>query len=333
MAIKSCVSYPGAKWKAMPQILELIPEGIKDWREPFFGGGSVTLGFLQDEKSKDCERFVVGDIAPEMYSLWKGIQDDHKKVIDIATDMWNTKVPTHNAIHNTPLLFEKVIKEISILRGKAEEFVVSDPYILEVWLQAEKEGMEFWNWASKVDTCKMSLHERAARMFLVNRVSFSGMGDSGSLSKDQLLDFKLAHLNKIAEVAPLLQRIEIYMQGFQDTMKDCSIDNGFIFLDPPYLRQEKSALYGRGGDTHKGFPHKEFAEHCKQTKTPWLVTYDDSVAVRKLFRGKDIYIKPFTITYTMAGKTSEDALAGEELFIANYDINKEEGNSDVLDLL
>ena len=31
-------------------------------------------------------------------------------------------------------------------------------------------------------------------------------------------------------------------------------------------------------------------------------------------------IRPFRLTYTMAIEQSEDALAGEELFIANYDI-------------
>jgi hypothetical protein len=36
---------------------------------------------------------------------------------------------------------------------------------------------------------------------------------------------------------------------------------------------------------------------------------------------------PYKTVYTMAGQTAEDALAGEELYLANYDISK----SDILD--
>ena len=320
MAIKSCISYPGAKWKALPQILELIPEGITDWREPFFGGGSVTFGFLQSEKSKDCKKFVVGDLATEMYALWKGIQEDAGKVTDIAISWWNEKCPTHVYIQNTPMLFEGVQREIQILRGN-DKVNKSDDDIRNIWLKAEAEGIEFWNWAATVDCTKLSMLERAARTFLVNRISFSGMGDSGSLSKDQYLDFKAEHIQKIKEVAPLLQKLEIYNQSFELTMANCPKKGGFIFLDPPYCNQEKSGLYGKNGDTHHGFPHKEFARVCKQTEANWLITYDDSIAVRRMFREKNLYLRPFNLVYTMAGKCSEDALAGEELFIANYDIS------------
>ena len=328
MAIRPCISYPGGKWKALPQILELIPDGIVDWREPFFGGGSVTFGFLQSEKSKDCKRFVVSDLATEVYALWKGIQEDADKVISICEEWWNEKCPTHVQIHTTPMMYEAVWREIEILRGKDTQST-SEPTIKAIWEKAEAEAIAFWDWAAKVDCTKLTLQERAARFYLVNKVSFSGMGDSGSLSKDQYINFNIAQVERIKENQPLLQRIEIYNQSFEKTFEGCPVEGGFIFLDPPYLQQEKSGLYGRNGDTHHGFPHKEFAELCKQTKTPWLITYDDSIAVRRLFRGKGIYIRPFKLTYTMAGKTAEDALAGEELFIANYDI-QDKSSYDIL---
>ena len=107
-----------------------------------------------------------------------------------------------------------------------------------------------------------------------------------------------------------------------------NVNDNFIFLDPPYAKQEDSGLYGKNGSTHKGFPHQHFADFTKAMKCPWFITYDDSVIVRKLFQGKTAlgtpcYFKTFKTIYTMAGKTAEDALAGEELFIANYDINND----------
>ena len=175
-------------------------------------------------------------------------------------------------------------------------------------------------------------------MILVNKISFSGMGDAGSMSKDQFCDFRLDKLKGVYDTSKLLQRIELYNVSFEDTMKygNASPNDSFIFLDPPYAKQESSGLYGKGGNTHKGFPHEHFAEFTKKMLCKWFMTYDDSVIVRKLFSGTTalndrVYMVPFTIPggYTMAGKTAEDALAGEELFLANYNIENADDFFDI----
>ena len=104
-------------------------------------------------------------------------------------------------------------------------------------------------WAESIDCSTLSIPERAARIFLVNKVSFSGMGDSGSLSKDQFCAFRLDKLESIKKASPLLQRVEIYNVSFKETMKYAhdKPEKTFIFLDPPYYKQEGSGLYGRGG--------------------------------------------------------------------------------------
>jgi len=295
--IRGPISYPGGKWKALPQIIPLLPDGIEDWREPFFGGGSVTLGFLQSNKSKDCKRFLVGDLAPEIWAMWKGIQENAGEVANIAIDWFYTRVPHHN--------------ELLGMEQTDEQYKFIYDSVIE-------EGKQLWDWLTKVDCSKLSLSERAARTWVTNRISFSGMGDSGSMSKDQLCSFRREHSTKITDVAPLLQRIEIINASFETTMANVDKDKTFVFLDPPYLQQEKSGLYGKNGDTHHGFPHKGFADFTKALECKWLMTYDDSIKVRKLYRGCNV--RPFFIPYTMAGVTAEDALAGEELFIANYEI-------------
>ena len=308
MAIYSCIAYPGSKRKCIDDIMELVPDGITDWREPFMGSLSVTLGFLQSYKSKDCKRFVVGDLAPEIWALWKGIQENPKEVYSKALEMFDKYMVSYNSF-------------------KTES---KNPEILAFY---EAEGRELWKYLQTVDTSKLSLTERAARTWVTNRISFSGMGDSGSLSVDRLSSFDKEHAKKILDVGSLLDRLEIINAPFQETMKGVPVDGGFIFLDPPYANQEKSGLYGRNGDTHKGFLHKEFAEFCKGTKAKWLITYDDSVVVRKLFRDKNLFIRPFKIPYTMAINSSEDALAGEELFIANYDIREKESFDKLYDFI
>lgn len=309
MSISPVISYPGAKFKAWHLIEPLIPTEIEDWREPFMGGMSTSLRMAESTRF-NLKRMQVGDIAPEIWAFWQGCKLHAPEAADIAKRWFTEKCPTQLKLQDK-------------YPGEADYQKVYDAAILE--------GRALWKWAQEVDCTQLSLAERCARTFLVNKISFSGMGDSGSISKDQFTDFRLDKTDKLTEVQPLLSRIDIRLCGFEETMADVDPLKTFIFLDPPYMNQEGSGLYGRGGDTHKGFPHREFARVTKDLKCRWLMTYDDSVGVRKLYRGCEI--QPFYIPYTMAGKTAVDALAGEEIFIANYPIKEETSFSGISTLL
>jgi len=342
---KPVVSYPGAKWRFYPHMVDYFPLDMKVFIEPFFGGGSVSLSVADDPRFTKLERMIGGDLYTEMWSLWQGIKEDPAAVEEIATKWFTEMCPNQPAIHNSGFVGGEARKYLA--GGEMENFRTSDMLTeadkkaiednIALYTLACKEGQDFWNWSQTVDTSQMTTEERAARMILVNKISFSGMGDAGSISKDQFCDFTLDKLSSMYDAHKLLQRIELLNVSFEETMKfgNENPDESFVFLDPPYAKQEDSGLYGKGGSTHKGFPHQHFADFTKAMKCKWFVTYDDSVIVRKLFAGNTYfgtpcYFVPFTIPggYTLAGKTAEDALAGEELFISNYDINTVNDASD-----
>ena len=356
---KPVVSYPGAKWRFYPHMVDYFPLDMKVFIEPFFGGGSVSLSVADDPRFTKLERMIGGDLYTEMWSLWQGIKTDPAAVEEIATKWFTEMCPHQKEIHNSGFVGGEA--RIWLPGGENENFETSNifgaindnmtdaekkdmlTYIeserqkvrdkIALYNLACKEGQDFWNWSQTVDTSQMTTEERAARMILVNKISFSGMGDAGSLSKDQFCDFTLDKLKVMYDAHKLLQRVELYNVSFEDTMKygnEGNPEDNFIFLDPPYAAQESSGLYGKGGNTHKGFPHEKFAEFTKSMKCKWFVTYDDSTYVRRLFAGKtvdgkDINIVPFKIPggYTMAGKTAEDALDGEEVFIHNMNMDDE----------
>lgn len=341
---KPIVSYPGAKWKFIKDgMMDYFPINMKTFIEPFFGGGSVSLSVADDPRFTKLERMIGGDLYTEMWAFWTGVKTDPSAVEEIATKWFTEKCPHQAEIHN--IGFVGGTARSYLPGGEFEFFEKSDMLTdadkqrirdnISLYKVACEEGQAFWDWSQSVDTSAMSIPERAARMLLVNKISFSGMGDAGSLSKDQFCDFTLDKLNGVYDTSKLLQRIEIYNVSFEDTMKygnEGNVADNFIFLDPPYAAQEGSGLYGKNGSTHHGFPHEHFAEFTKEMKCKWFMTYDDSVIVRKLFAGKTaisdkVYMVPYKTVYTMAGQTAEDALAGEELYLANYDISK----SDILD--
>ena len=93
-------------------------------------------------------------------------------------------------------------------------------------------------------------------------------------------------------------------------------ENVFLFLDPPYYSSTKSALYGKNGDLHKNFNHHRFAQAMRKCKHKWLITYDDSASIRKLFSFANII--SWNLTYGMRNVTPTSNQLGKELFISNY---------------
>lgn len=339
--VKPVISYPGSKLRFYEHMKNYFPKDMVDFREPFFGGGSVGLSVADDPTFSKLERIQVGDLAPEIWALWEGIRDNPDAVCEICDKWYREKLPHHPQMRAVGM---DILKDYI----EKEKDYTKDPHInpaeyasiqekIDITKQAVAEAEAFWAWADSVDTSTLTLEERAARTFLVNKFSFSGMGDSGSLSKERCFAYSPEKLVRIKEASPLLKRMIIKNVSFEETMKDVDPKKSFVFLDPPYYQQgQTGGLYGRHGDTHSGFPHEHFAEFTKALNCKWFVTYDDSVKVRKMFKGKPqfieeghtkgkIYFKPFVIPggYTMAMKNSVDALAGEELFIANYDINQD----------
>ena len=299
--IYSPLRYPGSKRRVMNELLPMFPDGIKDWREPFMGSLSVTLAFIQSQKAIDCERIVAADLNPEIYAFWEGVKRDPQEVHQIQYE-WVTKgIPSLSEYREALKELGEEDKEVQRL----DEILIS-------------ESRDFWKELQSVDCSTLGLSKRAARLYLVNKLSFSGMGDSGSLGLYQTRKFVPEKGVELESVSKVIQNVYFVNKPFQETVKDVTKDT-FIFFDPPYYAQEGAGLYGRNGDLHKGFPHKEFGNVANGLKCNWLITYDDSPFVRRMFRGK--YINTLYIRYSCSYTHAEDSLDGEELLISNYDIN------------
>lgn len=298
--IYSPLIYPGSKRRVMNELLPMFPDGIEDWREPFMGSLSVTLAFIQSPKASKCKKILVGDLNTEIWAFWKGIQDCPEDVYEIQKDWFNRVVPT-----------------AKVLSGMIDDG--SDHY-KEVYQQVDTEARQLWKDVYTIDCNSLDKATRAARMYICNRISFSGLGDSGSLSPSRAIKYNTEKAREFMELSRLIQNVEFINAPFQQTVENTT-ENTFVFFDPPYYAQENSGLYGRDGDLHIGFPHKEFGKTANALNCKFMVTYDDSPFVRRMFRGK--YFTLLKLKYSCANTHDEDALDGEELVITNYDVNSE----------
>ncbi|ACM61505.1 DNA adenine methylase [Caldicellulosiruptor bescii] len=162
--------------------------------------------------------------------------------------------------------------------------------------------------------------ERAVRFYILNRITFSGTVDSGGYSQQSFENrFTWSAINKLKQAAEIIKDFEISHGDYEKLLFEPG-NEVFIFLDPPYYSTTESRLYGKNGDLHLSFDHERFAFNIKKCPHLWMITYDDSPEVRKLFKFANIY--EWELQYGMNNYKQSKAEKGKELFITNYKLEE-----------
>lgn len=178
-------------------------------------------------------------------------------------------------------------------------------------------GQELFDELLDTDVASLSGFERAVRFFVLNRITFSGVVESGGYSQ-LAFETRFTHssIERVSRLGRLLEGIKITHLDYRELLGegDPSI---FTFLDPPYFKATQSRLYGKHGVLHTSFSHDEFAAHMKLCQHSWLITYDDSPEIRKNFVYANLY--EWQLQYGMNNYRQGKAEKGRELFITNYD--------------
>lgn len=219
-------------------------------------------------------------------------------------------------------------------RFPTKKFWVNDLYIelFKFWEVAQKDvdalidkiyewknripvGKELFKFLNANLECFNDL-ERAAAFFIFNRITFSGTSLSGGFSQHAFTGrFTESSIQRLKQFAKVINGSKITNLDYETLVFDEG-SNVFIFLDPPYYSATKSALYGKNGNLHKSFDHARFAETMQKCNHKWLITYDDSLYIRKLFSFANII--PWNLTYGMRNVSQSSDQTGKELFISNY---------------
>lgn len=181
-------------------------------------------------------------------------------------------------------------------------------------------GQNLFDELVKVEVNSLTDFERAVRFFVLNRITFSGVVESGGYSQLAFEGrFTESSIERVAKLGQLLEGIKITHLDYRELLAKGGKEV-FTFLDPPYFKATKSKLYGKNGILHTGFNHDEFSKAMKKCKHSWLITYDDSPEIRENFSFAKIY--EWELQYGMNNYKKSKAEKGNELFISNYDLPK-----------
>ena len=162
--------------------------------------------------------------------------------------------------------------------------------------------------------------ERAWRFYMLNRCSFSGLGETaGSFSKIAInSNFNHTIISRLPRFQKLIQKWYITNYDYKhlfDGDKDA-----FIFCDPPY--DIKSFIYGDKGNMHEGFDHKEFHD-CVDKGCPNMVmiTYNSNETIRRVYNSWEKIEWDLTYTMHSGEKYRDDEKNRKELLLVNYPRN------------
>jgi DNA adenine methylase len=187
-------------------------------------------------------------------------------------------------------------------------------------VKAEKtNGQELFNELVNVNKEDLSEFDRAVRFFVLNRITFSGVVESGGYSQLAFVGrFTESSIERVAKLGKILEGVKITNLDYHEILCDGGREV-FTFLDPPYFKATKSKLYGEKGILHTKFDHDRFAVEMRKCHHSWLITYDDSPEIRQNFEFATIF--NWQLQYGMNNYKQAKAAKGSELFICNYKLS------------
>jgi len=161
--------------------------------------------------------------------------------------------------------------------------------------------------------------ERAWRFYMLNRCSFSGLGETaGSFSKDAInSNFNHNIIARLPRFQKLIQKWQITNYDYKHLLDGDK--DAFVFCDPPY--DIKSFIYGSSGNMHSGFDHKEFHDCVDTDDNMVMITYNSNETIQEAYSAWEQI--EWDLTYTMHSSKvyRDDEKNRKELLLLNYQRN------------
>ncbi|MBD5164901.1 DNA adenine methylase [Helicobacter sp.] len=84
--LKSPLRYPGGKSRAIKFLKDYFPKDFKEYREPFFGGGSVGI-YLAQIYPHNGIKFFANDLNYDVYCFWQILKTQNNDLIQAIQDI------------------------------------------------------------------------------------------------------------------------------------------------------------------------------------------------------------------------------------------------------
>lgn len=266
------------------------------------GGKSRAIKFLSQFLPKDIDEFREPFFGGGSFSLYLAQNPRYKQTKVYANDINSELFCFWQSLQMRP---NELINGILELKNRFQN------------------GRDLYRFILSRRESSLDALTRGIDFFILNRITFSGVVDSGGYSQKAFESrFTPSSVERLKTTQGILGNFVFSNKDYAEFLHSESSDNKsvFLFLDPPYFSATKSKLYGKNGVLHTGFDHQKLCENLKSTKHKFLLTYDDSAFIRELYG--DFYLREWDLQYGMNNVASASAPKGKELLISNFEIEK-----------
>lgn len=296
--IKPFLKWVGGKTQIIEEIMEMFPKEIKNYHEPFLGGGSVLLAFLshiKDGKIKLNGTVYASDLNSNLIALYKNVQCHLEELI----------------VEIRRLINEFESCENTEVNRKAET--------LEQALTSQ-ESYYFWI-RRKFNALNEEEKETpiaSAMMFFLNKTCFRGLYREGprgfnvpfgNYKNPTILDE--AHLHEVSE---LIQNVIFTAQHFSDSISKVENED-FIYIDPPYAQETGTSFVSYTSHGFSEHDNETLFEICKGLTAKFLMSNADVDFVHDSFPETDYSVKIIECRRAINSKNPESKT--NELLIMN----------------
>ncbi len=274
----SPLRYPGGKSSLSGYIADVLEANMLTsctFYEPYVGGGSVSLDLLE---RGSITKAVWLERDPLVYAFW------------------------YSLIHHGYELYDKV-------------------EALEITIENWNSLLSFRDVTELPKNDEELINLGVAGLFF-NRTNFSGIMKAGPIGgKSQLSNYSIDCRFKKDRILGLIKYLYEKFAGhieinygdaltFLKSRRNEILDGfSFVYIDPPYYKEGRNLYRYYYIDDD----HTKLAKYITNQTYPWLISYDDDLFIRKLYKRSEI--QHIYLDYT--AKTSRK---GMELLISNLEL-------------
>lgn len=287
--VEPVIKWVGGKTQIIERIIELFPDRMETYYEPFVGGGSVLIGLLTYE-------IAVGNI--------------------VATDKCAPLIAFYKDVQHRP---ERLIKEVGTLitefNGIEGNVINRRPKTLDEAMSS-RESYYYWCRA-KFNEIRRSIRRSALFLFL-NKTSFRGLYRTGpngfNVPFGHYANPKIMDADNLRAFSKLVRDVEFKCCDYGDTLARVE-DDDFVYLDPPYAPVKKTSFVDYNSGGFGAAECKQLFARIKELPSRFLMSNADVPSVVDEFG--DGYVVD-TITCRRAINSRAPASVASEVLIRNY---------------
>lgn len=246
---KPILKWVGGKTQIMSQVLKRFPKMIRNYFEPFVGGGSVLFSVLTQCAKGNIvirEKIYAGDINGKLIHLYKNIQRNPEEVIQHLRELQEQLTRCSN---------------LSCNRNAATiEQALENPESYYYWIRSQFNKL----------TYNEQISPQGSAMFIfLNKTCFRGVyreGPNGfNVPFGHYKTTTVLDEEHIRQVSILIQNVCFIHTSFENMLEDVGKED-FVYLDPPYAPETQTSFvsYNREGFTLE--KHRLLFGICHQFK-------------------------------------------------------------------